>query len=114
METNNRATEPGKTAEPGPERESGPTLLREWIEEGFVCAEVIRGMNGEICDWRYVEINDVALKQTGLRATDFIGRLGSDSPAGLDEWWLRAVRHVMETGQSEQLEQHTPEVNRWY
>jgi PAS domain S-box-containing protein len=98
----------------GAEREISRPQLREWIEEGFICAEVIRDKSGRIRDWRYIEINDAAQRQPGLQAAELIGRLGSESPSGLDEWWIRAVRQVMETKLSQQLEQYVQAADRWY
>jgi PAS domain S-box-containing protein len=91
-----------------------PVQLFEWIEEGFVSAEVIRDDTGTIMDWRYVDVNTAAQKNAGLRASDLIGRLASETPTGLDPWWLQSVRYVMESQQSEHLEQHVPTVDRWF
>jgi PAS domain S-box-containing protein len=99
---------------PLPEREGSSRQLLERIEEGFICAEVIRNNTGAICDWRYIEVNSAAEKKAGLRASELIGRLGSESPAGLDEWWMHAVKHVMETKQSEHMEQYVPAGDCWF
>lgn len=96
------------------EQQGAYAPLFEWIEEGFISADVIRNDGGDICDWRYVEVNTAAQRQTGIRAAELIGRLASESPSGLDEWWVHMVRQVIETGQSEHLEQYAPAEERWY
>ena len=77
--------------------------LFEFIEEGFLSAEVLRDCEGTIRDWRYVQVNGAVQKQTGLHPSDLVGRLANESLPGLDTWWLHAVRQVIETQRSEHI-----------
>ncbi len=88
--------------------------LFEFIEEGFLSAEVLRDSEGTVRDWRYVQVNGAVQKQTGLPPSDLIGRLASESLPGLDTWWLHAVRQVIGTQRSEHIEHYVPMVGRWY
>jgi PAS domain S-box-containing protein len=114
MEAGEHTSESAKGKPPHHPKEGNYAQLFEWIAEGFIAADVIRNDKGEICDWRYVEVNTAAQRQRGLRAAQLIGRLGSESASGLDDWWVHMVRQVMKTRQSEHLEQYAPTDDRWY
>jgi PAS domain S-box-containing protein len=88
--------------------------LFQWMEEGFISAEVIRDGNGTIVDWRYMEVNAAAEKHTGMQASEMIGRLGSESPTGMDNWWIQSIRQVIDTQQSGRFQQYISQVGRWY
>jgi GAF domain-containing protein len=53
-------------------------------------------------------------KPTGLRPSDLVGRLASESLPGLDTWWLHAAQRVIESQQTEHIEHYVPLVDRWF
>lgn len=88
--------------------------LFEAMEEGFISAEIIRGNNGAIIDWRYLEVNNAIQKNTGFHSCDIIGRLGSEIFPAETERWLHIVNHVLKTQHSSNIQQYFQSVDRWF
>jgi signal transduction histidine kinase/PAS domain-containing protein len=67
---------------------------------------------GQAVDYRYLNVNRVFERQTGLE--DVTGRLGSDViPAG-ESHWIADYAAVAETGKPLRMERYHEETGRWY
>lgn len=56
--------------------------LFENIHEGFFVAEVVRGDDGRVVDFVFLEVNDAFTRQTGIAADVSVGRRVSDAIPG--------------------------------
>lgn len=82
------------------------------IDEGFCIFELLYDKNERAVDYRFMQINPVFERQTGLK--DATGRLGSEIAPGTETHWLEAYDHVVRTGEPLRLEDYNRATGRWY
>ncbi len=89
-------------------------LLFERMDDGFALHEIIRDEQGRPCDYRFLEINPAFERQTGLRATDLIGRTLREAIPGTEPEWMERYGRVVETGQPDEFEHYHAPTGRYY
>ncbi|WP_246275830.1 PAS domain S-box protein, partial [Brasilonema bromeliae] len=85
--------------------------LFDSIDEGFVLFELIYDENEQVVDHRYLEVNQVFERQTGLE--NAAGKLASEI-AYVEPCWLETYDRVVQTGEPVRFENYSQATGRWY
>lgn len=86
--------------------------LFESIDEGLCLFEMIYDEAGNAVDYRFLEINSVFERQTGLE--NAVGKLGSEIAPNTESYWLEAYDEVVKTGKPQRIENYNQATDRWY
>ncbi|WP_198175036.1 PAS domain S-box protein [Spirosoma arboris] len=86
--------------------------LFESMDEGFHMSELLYNEAGQAVDWRYLDVNAVFERQTGL--LNAAGQLGSVTTPNTEPYWLEAYDQVIKTGQPLRFENYHAATRRWY
>ena len=86
--------------------------LFESIDQGFCVIDVVYDAAGQAVDYRFVEVNPVFERQTGL--TDAIGRTIREMVPGIEQLWIDAYDRVARTGEPAKLESESVPMGRWF
>ncbi|WP_461087665.1 PAS domain-containing sensor histidine kinase [Spirosoma gilvum] len=86
--------------------------LLDSIDEGFHISELLYDPTGQPIDWRYLEVNQVFERQTGL--LNVVGKLGSEVAPNTESYWFQTYDQVLQTGQSLRFENYNQATGRWY
>jgi PAS domain S-box-containing protein len=87
--------------------------LFERLREGFIIGEVIRDAEGQVADWRYLEVNPAWEELTGLSRGSAIGRTVREVVPGIEDDWVREFAEVVDTGQSVAFTRSIKQFGRW-
>jgi PAS domain S-box-containing protein len=82
------------------------------LDEGVCLFELRYDEQGAAIDYRFLEVNPVFERQTGL--TDAPGKLGSELAPGTEANWLNMYTRVVETGEPVRFENYHQDTGRWY
>ena len=82
------------------------------IDQGFCVFEVLFDADDTPLDYRWLEVNPVFERQTGLK--DAVGRTARELVPDLDESWFRIYGKVALTGEAVRFENHAPAMGRWF
>ena len=88
--------------------------LFERLSEGFVVGEVIRGADGAITDWRYVEVNQAWGELVGVDARAVVGRTIREVFPGIEDDWVNEFAEVVRTGEPVAFTRQVGMIDRWY
>lgn len=88
--------------------------LFDRLGEGFQLSEVIRNDDGQISDFRVVEINPAWSAQVGIPADQVIGRSASTLFGEAAAEWMAAFSQVVETRQPWAFTKQFNPNGRWY
>jgi PAS domain S-box-containing protein len=94
------------------ESEQRYSVLFNAIDEGFCIIEMIVDENEKPIDYRFLEINPVFEKQTGL--INVLGKRMRELAPKLEEHWFEIFGKVALTGQSIRFMRRAEQLNRWY
>ncbi|OZI43586.1 ATPase [Bordetella genomosp. 5] len=87
----------------------------ERMQEGFFLSEAIRDRNGQITDFRFLEVNPALERQSGLRAGDTLGRTLREMFPRVPDQIMQTFINVVETGEPAQFEIAVPGPREgWY
>lgn len=86
--------------------------LIESIEEGFAIIELIDDANGEVVDYRFLEINAAFESQTGL--ANARGRRVLELLPTLDRAWIEQFDETARTGQPSRRIGREEQLDRWF
>jgi PAS domain S-box-containing protein len=81
---------------------------------GFALHEVVRGPDGKVVDYRFLEVNPAFEKLTGRPRAEWIGRRAKDVLPGLDPLWIERYGQVATTGRPRHFEDSAPGLARWH
>ena len=87
--------------------------LFERIEEGFVLGEVIRDGEGQIADWRYLQVNPAWGALVGVRPADAVGRSVREVFPGIEQAWID-IGDVVDTREPITFTQQVGQLGQWY
>ena len=73
--------------------------LFEEMQEGFALHEIILDEAGKPTDYRFLEVNPSFERQTGLVATDIVGRTVREVIPGIEPEWIVRYGYVALTGE---------------
>ncbi|OJW04118.1 MAG: hypothetical protein BGO39_06415 [Chloroflexi bacterium 54-19] len=82
------------------------------IDEGFTIIELICDEKGQALDYRFLEVNQVYERQTGLK--DVVGKLGSEVTPNVEPYWLEYYSRVVRTGEPSRFDDFNQDTGRWY
>jgi PAS domain S-box-containing protein len=88
--------------------------LFEQMQEGFFVAEAVRDENGEMNDFRFIDMNAAFERHTSLEVAHSRGRRINELIPDMPPHLLAMYARVVETGKPEQCEDHVPSLNRWF
>lgn len=83
------------------------------LANGFALHEAVRDSNGQIVDYRYLEVNPAFARMMGLTEEQLVGHRVSEILPDSKKYWLDNFRAVVEQGQSVNLENHSRQLGRW-
>jgi len=86
--------------------------LFDAIDEGFCVFELVYDEAGQAVDYRFLEVNRVFERQTGLE--NAVGKLGSEIAPNKESHWLEVYDNVARTGEPLRLENYNQSTERWY
>ncbi|MGE8547596.1 MAG: GAF domain-containing protein, partial [Alcaligenes sp.] len=87
----------------------------EGMQEAFFLAEALRGEDGRIADFRFLEVNPAFERQSGMREGDTLGHTLREMIPGVPSQILDTFAQVVETGEPTQFEFAVPAPNdAWY
>lgn len=84
----------------------------ESMDEGFCIVQVIFNDRKKAVDYRFLEINAVFEKHTGL--TDVVGKTMLELAADIEEDWSQIFGNVATTGIPSRFQHEAKPLNRWY
>jgi PAS domain S-box-containing protein len=84
--------------------------LFESIDEGFCIVEVILDAAGQPADYRFLEVNAVFERQTGLK--NAAGKTALELVPDLERWWIETYGRVALTGESVRFEHGSVPMSR--
>ena len=85
------------------------------MQEGFFLAQALRDASGRIADFRFLEMNPGFEQQSGVAASDAVGRPIREAVPGIQQDLLQLYGHVIDTGEPQHFEVYVPAAgNRWF
>lgn len=88
--------------------------LFESIDEGFCLVELLTDAQGKPVDFRFLEVNPVFARQTGLPRAAVLSRTMRTLVPELDEGWFERYAHVAATGETGSFEMYSPALDSWF
>ena len=84
------------------------------MTEGFAIDEIILDKNGKPCDLKYLEVNPAFETQTGLKASDIIGRTMIELFPNAEPFRYERYGKVVQTGEPLHFEEMFGPLKRWF
>jgi len=86
------------------------------MQEGFFLVEAMRGADGKVADFRFLEVNPAFEQQSGLQSGDTLGHSLREMIPGVPDLIMETFINVVESGESAQFELAAPHQGReaWY
>jgi PAS domain S-box-containing protein len=84
------------------------------IDEAFALHEMLFDNRGVPNDYRFLEVNEAFERQTGLRASQIIGKTVCEVFPDLEPFWLETYGKVVMTGEPVRFENYNQSTNRYY
>ena len=85
------------------------------MQEGFFVGQALRDATGRMVDFRFIEMNPSFEQQSGIVASDAMGRPVREVLPGIQDELLQSYAEVVDTGESKHFEVHIPVAgNRWF
>ncbi len=88
--------------------------LFENLTTGFALHEAILDESGKMVDYRFLEINPIFEKHTGLVAREIVGKRVSELVSQVEPAWLERYGGVVSTGEPVRYEDYAAPLDRWY
>lgn len=86
----------------------------ERLHEGFILGEVVRAADGQVCDWRYLQMNAAWEYLTGLSRSTALERTIREVLPDLEPVWVELLAHVVDTGEPATFTQFSASLGRSY
>ncbi len=94
------------------ESEAKYRTLFESLDEGFCICEMLFDKSGEPTDYRFLEVNSVFEKLTGLEQAT--GKTARELVPNLEAHWFEIYGRVVQTGEPVRFENQSIVMNRWF
>ena len=88
--------------------------LFERLQEGFLLGELVRGPNGVVSDWRYLDVNPAWGELVGIEPGDAIGRTIRELFPGIEASWVDEMAAVVASGEPTTFTRQVGALGRWY
>jgi PAS domain S-box-containing protein len=86
--------------------------LFDAIDEGFCVIDVVFDPDGTPADYRFTEVNDAFVRQTGL--VDPVGKTMRTLQPDIEDKWVAIYGRIAMSGNAERFESESPAMNRWF
>jgi PAS domain S-box-containing protein len=83
------------------------------MDEGFCLIDMIFGSDGQPCDYRFLEVNPIFSKQTGLPPSA-IGKTALELVPDLDAVWVQRYGQVATSGVATRFIEEAQAMGRWF
>ena len=90
------------------------SLLFQNMTNGFALHEGVRDENGQINDYRFLNVNPAFEKMTGLQRENILGKTAREVIPDIEERWIKTYTDVMETGESRHFEGYSSVLKKWF
>lgn len=87
-------------------------LLFDAIDEGFCVIEVLFDAAREPSDYRFLEVNEAFVEQTGL--VDPVGKTMRALQPDIEDKWVATYGRIAMSGVAERFESESAAMNRWF
>jgi diguanylate cyclase (GGDEF)-like protein/PAS domain S-box-containing protein len=84
------------------------------MTNGFALHEVIRDTDGNIVDYRFLEVNPAFEKMTGIPREKWIDRRVKEVLPNVEDYWIENYAKVVTTGEPSNYENYATNLNRWF
>jgi PAS domain S-box-containing protein len=85
------------------------------IDQGFCILEMLFDENGKAIDYRFLEVNPVFEKMTGIPNSEALSeKTARQLIPNLEDKWVEIYAKVALTGESIRFEERSPAMNRWF
>ena len=88
--------------------------LYRGMDQGFIYARAIRTAGGDICDWRYEEVNEAWGKLVGIAPDDAQGKTVRELIPGIENEWVLELASVIDTRMPIHFTRQVGALSRWY
>ncbi|RVU18450.1 PAS domain-containing protein [Methylobacterium oryzihabitans] len=88
--------------------------LFERLSEGFIVGEVVRGSDGAITDWRYIDVNRAWGELVGIDPSTVLGRTLREVLPDVEDVWVDEFAEVVRTGRGVTFTRQVGSLARWY
>jgi PAS domain S-box-containing protein len=88
--------------------------LFECLQEGLIVGELVRGADGRVADWRYLDVNPAWGRQVGIPPEAAAGRTVRELFPGIEDAWVDEMAAVVETGRAAAFTRQVGGIGRWY
>ncbi|BCS54622.1 EAL domain-containing protein [Geobacter sp. SVR] len=96
------------------ESESRYRLLFENMTTGFALHEMIYGVDGSACDYRFLELNPAFERLTGIPASDLLGRTVREVMPTVEPYWIEKYDMVASTGQAMSFQDYSGAIGKYF
>jgi PAS domain S-box-containing protein len=88
--------------------------LFENTEDGFQLLKLLSDEEGKPSDLLLLEVNKAYERQTGLKASDVLGKTLREYLPNVESYWITSYSDVAKTGKASHIENFNRDTNRWY
>ena len=88
--------------------------LFEKLHEGFILGELVRGADGRVADWRYLDVNPAWGDLVGIEPGRAVGRTIRELFHGIEDSWIDEMAAIVETGRPSTFTRQVGGTGRWY
>ncbi len=96
------------------ESEARYRLLFQNLSSGFALHEIVKDEKGNLCDYRFLEVNPAFETLTGLKADQLVGKTVREVLPDTESYWIETYGRVAATGEARHFENFSQELNRYY
>ncbi len=84
------------------------------LSEGFELLELIFDKQGNVIDFIFLEVNPAYENQTGLKASNIIGKLKKENAPAREQRWYEYAIQAVKTGKTLTYEYYNDRINRYF
>ncbi|MBB3844601.1 PAS domain S-box protein [Xanthomonas arboricola] len=84
------------------------------LVEALMIGEVVRDVQGQVVDWRYLEVNPAWERMTGATREQVFGRTVRDVIPGVENAWIDEFANVVDTGEPAAFVREVGVWSRWF
>jgi len=96
------------------ENEKKYRLLIEEMNQGLAVHEAIYDENGNMVDYRFLDMNKSFEKILGIKKEDWIGKTVLEILPKTEKYWIDTFEQVVKTGKAFEYENYSVEFDRYY
>lgn len=89
-------------------------LLVKQMQQGLALHEVIKDKNGQVVDYRFIEVNKSFETLTGLDASNIIGKTVLEVLPNTEEYWIKLYGDVARTGNPLHFDNYSRELGKHF